>query len=550
MCARSAPAADTANAPATAPWVMNSRPITDSTTGVAPAASGVAIHIAIRADGIGGLVTGWDRMMVLKNKHRSGCGTTRAGKQPGTPCRARRSLRPGRIVHPFTSLCIEPVAGRKLLLALQRGGSWWLPLLCACLFLLPVAAGAAERAGRPLLIQWGQVTPDPRLLRRHVAYWEAYLPFDGIVIPINQDRYAGRYGSTSANALPPEHWPLTATFLGEQRARLADYRHAIADLQATPFRKFRHNFIPMSCYPRMGFALDWFSDEHWDTILHNVGILARIAKQGGCVGLWLDTEQYGRAAIWSVPALRKAFPDRPQDADAYRRAVRRRATQFIRAVNAEFPGCHFGLAYGSCAVHWALAGWEPAELAAYEPQPGVDFSMHRYGLLAPFVDGLIDGADSATRIIDGYELSYYYKTESDFAVAGPVVHDKCRAYSMIPDRYAARIELALGLYPLRKDRFVFTPAETETAVSLAMQATDRYVWIWNEAANFWIRGGPDGQRLPADQPGVNTTDSDPAYLTDRPTPENVMATRYHGVPTAFIEAISRGKAAGLAAREP
>ena len=413
---------------------------------------------------------------------------------------------------------------------------------------LMVCSGSvwAEDRARPLLIQWGQVTPDARLMRKHVAHWEVYLPFDGVVIPINQKRYAGRYGTTSANALPPEHWPVSHTWLGGRRARMEDYQHTIDDLKATPFTKFKHNFIPMTCFPRMGFSLDWFNDEYWETVLHNARILARIAKQGGCVGLWLDTEQYGRAAVWNYPALRKALPDPPREYDAYRRMVRRRGKQLMRAINDEFPGCHFGLAYGTCAVHWAMSGYGPAKLAAYDPPAGVDFSGHRYGMVAHFVDGLIEGADNRTKIIDGYELSYYYKTEDAFAVAGPVVHEKCKAYSAIPRLYGERIELALGLYQLRTDKNIFTPAETTEAVRLAMKYTDRYVWVWNEASNFWIKGGPGGKRLLADKPGVDSDNKDPAHLTDQPTPENAMAKRYHGAPQAYIDAVTKGKAQGLA----
>ena len=35
---------------------------------------------------------------------------------------------------------------------------------------------------KPLLIQFGQTTPDARLLRKNVAYWEAYLPFDDMQV--------------------------------------------------------------------------------------------------------------------------------------------------------------------------------------------------------------------------------------------------------------------------------------------------------------------------------------------------------------------------------
>ncbi len=101
------------------------------------------------------------------------------------------------------------------------------------------AAGVDTSSQRPLLIQWGQVTPDTKLMRAHVEYWESYLPFDGVVIPMNQKRYAGRYGSTSANVLDVSHCPVQTTALGGDRADMADYEHAIEDLLAINFKKFK-----------------------------------------------------------------------------------------------------------------------------------------------------------------------------------------------------------------------------------------------------------------------------------------------------------------------
>ena len=40
-----------------------------------------------------------------------------------------------------------------------------------------------------------------------------------------------------------------------------------------------------------------------------------------------------------------------------------------------------------------------------------------YGLLAPFLDGMVDAAKGKTRIVDGYELSYGYKDVARFAPA-------------------------------------------------------------------------------------------------------------------------------------
>ena len=94
------------------------------------------------------------------------------------------------------------------------------------------AHGCAKPVKKPLVIHWGQTVPDTRLLRKHVAYWEEYLPFDGIVIPVNQQRYTGRYGGTSSNLLSTDHWGLREAIFSGTKADMADYQHAIDDLKA------------------------------------------------------------------------------------------------------------------------------------------------------------------------------------------------------------------------------------------------------------------------------------------------------------------------------
>ena len=82
-------------------------------------------------------------------------------------------------------------------------------LLCALM------AGGAAAEEKPLLIGWGQTVPDTRMLCEHASYYEDYLPFDGIVIPLNQEKFAGRYGDTGCIGVPPEKWPVIGAWVDQ-----------------------------------------------------------------------------------------------------------------------------------------------------------------------------------------------------------------------------------------------------------------------------------------------------------------------------------------------
>lgn len=422
-------------------------------------------------------------------------------------------------------------------------------------FLIALVGGCSQKLRvnkpmpkeRPLLIEFGMTTPDTRHMRQNVAYYEEYLPLDGLVFNVQPDRYAGRYGDIYVGSVDREYLPLEkSVFCGDQRVKIENFTGIIEDLQNTPFKKFKHNFLALYFCAPGAYELDWFDDEYWDTVCYNVGVLAKIAKQSGCVGIWFDNEMYGENNIWNYLAQKAAYPDRPQSFDAYRRQVRERARQFIEAINAEFPDIDLVLVFGSSLMHARMAGPDVvANLMDIETDLDGDFSRASEVLMAPFIDGLLENADERTEVIDGYELSYYYKTDEQFQRANRVVRQECKRYSQIPELYAEKIGLGLGLFPTHPPQQGrnFTSEELTKSVELAMKYTDKYVWLYAGYDSFWIKGGHAGMPIAADfkrgrtAPGtIENSIHDPAEFP---------GIDFRGISTEFIDAIAEGKEKAL-----
>src|SRR5690348_3192978 len=80
------------------------------------------------------------------------------------------------------------------------------------------------------LIEFGWDEPDTSYMRQHIATMEKK-PFDGCVYHITYDKPDGTHNGNFLG----ECWGST-TFSREQ------FASAVADLKATPFRRFTHNF--------------------------------------------------------------------------------------------------------------------------------------------------------------------------------------------------------------------------------------------------------------------------------------------------------------------
>jgi hypothetical protein len=336
----------------------------------------------------------------------------------------------------------------------------------ACLFAVLSSFIASAQPAPPTtqnkkLIAYGWDWPNTSFVRAHIADMEKR-PFDGIVIGISKSADPEYHNSTLGIAA----W-------GRMRIQPSDYEHSIEDLRATKFKKFTDNFIQIEAMPG---DVDFF-DADWSIVAENFRALARVAKQGGCVGLEFDPEEYGTYHVWTPSAWSEEKQKKHTEAE-YIDKARDRGRELMRAVNAEFPNIKILCLFGPSFTHSYLAA-----------------GSHRYRLLAPFIDGMCQVATPGSQIIDGFETSYGYRT--------PISFDKGRETQLASfDTFQHKQDFDrvmrvgfglwmdnnsghLGWHPDEPLLNHFQPDTWQTAINSALTRTDEYVWVWHERYDLW-----------------------------------------------------------------
>ena len=292
------------------------------------------------------------------------------------------------------------------------------------------------------LIEFGWDEPGTSFLRGHLTELER-TPFDGCVFHVD--------------ARPARNAPASFTWQcwGRKAFTAADLELARSDLEAIAgtSTRFRHNFLRFNTTPA---DLDWFDD--YGAVIANARLAAGLARAGHCPGILLDIEQYQG----------KLF-DYRQQRDAARRPwaeyaaqARRRGREVMTAFQEGDPDLTVFLTFG-----YSLA-WKQTE-GGKKPLAGCS-----YGLLVPFLDGMIEAARGRTRIVDGHELSYGYRDAAAFIGARRAITSDAAALAADRAAYGRVVSAGFGLwldYDWRKkgwntrdpQKNYFTPAGFETA---------------------------------------------------------------------------------------
>ncbi len=365
---------------------------------------------------------------------------------------------------------------------------------CSLLVAGVLGAGAADPSSSPpagsvagkKVIEFGWDEPDTAFMRKHAAQMDT-TPFDGCVYHIRCLQPDGKDSDFLWSC-----W-------GKQAFTTQQIQHAINDLKATRFKRLRHNFLRFNVTPG---NLDWFDD--YSAVINNARLAAEVARAGG-VGILFDTEQYNAQIFDYCKQTNAAIKTWEQ----YAAQARRRGREVMQAFQQGFPGLKvlMTFAYG---MPWQETdgGKRPLREVAY-------------GLLAPFLDGMVEAAAGGSQLIDGWESAYSYFEEKKFRRARQMIHHDVLAMVAAREKYPRVFSASFGLwmdYQWRKqgwdvehpERNPTPPDKFEEIVRTALKYADEYVWIYSETPRWWSDSGGPTNLPPAYATAIRRAASRPA----------------------------------------
>ena len=247
---------------------------------------------------------------------------------------------------------------------------------------------------------------------------------------------------------------------------------------------FRENFLNTLRAPRKRLA--WTDDAAWARVAENMRVAACIARDGGCRGLQMDTEDYSHT---------HQFGWQPGDPryDELCRLARQRGAEVFRGVFKEYPE----------AV--VLSFWFLSMGNDGCPERCVESSVRARGTVWPaFINGILDVITPKARLVDGNENAYRYEADGNDFYRSACHTRKSLLPLVAPEnreKYARQMLVGFGLYldmyinPTNSPWY-FPPTNGSRLETFArnfeqaMDAADEYIWVYGEKRQFvkWPEG--------------------------------------------------------------
>ena len=257
------------------------------------------------------------------------------------------------------------------------------------------AAGLAAFAGsaplpdsRKQVIYWGwdtlkATTEDVYRLRDRFAE----TGFTGIGMPITGFRedgssFRGRYpidGDGGKRRWKPEDF--------ERSARL------VREMVGTDGLRDSYAMVYLQSFDR---RLPWTDDEGWEILSHNFAVLARLVRETGLKGMFVDHEDYTRKPLFTW------CKDDPGYDEAVRLA-RRRGRELSAAIGRADPKARIVFDRVLGQLREALTSQTPTEVI-----------RARRDLWYPFLNGFVDGMPPEMVLVEGSEDTYRAMCNDDY----------------------------------------------------------------------------------------------------------------------------------------
>lgn len=337
-------------------------------------------------------------------------------------------------------------------------------ILVTLLLFDPSAFGLVEKR----LIEFGWDEPGTAFMREHTEEMDRS-PFDGCVFHVDYKKPGGGNASFTW-----ECW-------GTKAFTYEELKPAVEDLKATHFRRFTDNFLRFNTTPA---DRDWFED--FSLILDNAKLAARVARDGGVKGILFDIEQYN-SPLWQFSWCQKKA-GREVTWEELAKRVTVCGEQFVEALQAEYPDIVVFLTFGY-SLPWVQSN--------NGTRPLKDCS---YGLLAPFLDGMLAKAGPRITFVDGYELSYTYTDPARFEKARETMLKGVLPIVADAEKYKEHFRVSFGIWMdadwrnrgWNTDDFsnnVWPPDVFAKCTAEALRQSDGYVWIYTETPRWWTPQG-------------------------------------------------------------
>ena len=356
-------------------------------------------------------------------------------------------------------------------------------------FSVEPAAAPPSSSGKSLILAgWhGTTTPTPQFIVDNFAFLESR-PFHGMAVYMADDPVSGTNVTTQL---------MTNTAMS-----YATISAVLDPIRNLPFSQLRDNLgLVVANDPP-----DFFDD--WSIIVQNFSELARAVKDAGLKGIVFDNEQYFAPWGWYPDGV-----DYPQFTLAqYQAQAAARGREVMQAMLAEFPDI----------VVLCLHGPYISDPYCMQ-QMGFQDVFPYYQLVGPFFTGFLQVSGEPGRCVDGGEL-YWFRGTQEFSDSYNL-----RRYGIASDTADSPIippvlrPLWPGLSTIGfgvidtpfETPFVqvdMTPAILKTTLSNALQASDKWVWLYTEARTFLLpesQGGATQEWVDAVRDGILAAEAPP-----------------------------------------